>query len=549
MTTAAHLNASFRQHLHFLLLELADQLANLERYFKDTSVEHGKRVVSREGYVDNLRERSRNAIFGQLQKSKHKTNKYQLQSAEKLVSQLYQLSQLSCQIVIDGYALPDSAWDYFPSKDCAKLVKRIRTVINTVEPSLLEADSKAAVQIAAEQQKLNKKLTQILNHTVSQLEQEHHLSLAAQLLFPIYAIRQMIDALGRLSDSLLSVNLGQKMNVSRYNSLSQIAQDMNADPAELNLETVAETRSGSAIGGVSSNCDDSDGYLAIYKEGDWKKVTEEKDGVQAWHDIYPGLAPKILSFNRQGSSASMLIEHLPGYTFERLLFECSEEQIESALKRLVKTLRTIWQETKLDQPVQGHFMQQLQQRLGSVLQVHPDFEQGNVTVCGTHEPSFHELVAKIKSWEHKLPAPFSVHIHGDFNLDNIIYDPTERQIHFIDLHRSGYMDYVQDVSVFMISIYRLQVMQRKQRAKLLDVATAFLKAIRRFAKLQRDTTFELRLALGLSRSFATSTRFILDPALSRQMFLRSRYLLQQIDATYPNKTTTYRLPQEDLFFE
>ncbi|MFW5735659.1 MAG: phosphate uptake regulator PhoU, partial [Oceanidesulfovibrio sp.] len=43
-----------------------------------------------------------------------------------------------------------------------------------------------------------------------------------------------------------------------------------------------------------------------------------------------------------------------------------------------------------------------------------------------------------------------------------------------------------------------------------------------------DTAFDARLALGLARSFITSTRFELNPRFAKDMFLRGVYLLEKI---------------------
>jgi hypothetical protein len=43
-----------------------------------------------------------------------------------------------------------------------------------------------------------------------------------------------------------------------------------------------------------------------------------------------------------------------------------------------------------------------------------------------------------------------------------------------------------------------------------------------------DSSFDQRLALGVARSLATSTRFVLDRELARSMFLRSRYVLERL---------------------
>lgn len=142
-----------------------------------------------------------------------------------------------------------------------------------------------------------------------------------------------------------------------------------------------------------------------------------------------------------------------------------------------------------------------------------------------------------------------MYIHGDFNLDNIIYDPREKRINFIDLHRSRYMDYVQDISVFMVSNYRLQIMEAETRQRLMRMARDLYRSARRYAIKNGDVTFELRLALGLARSFASSTRFILDQSLARRMFMRARYLLERVLTVEPGEEAEFRLPVKEIFVD
>jgi Ser/Thr protein kinase RdoA (MazF antagonist) len=149
--------------------------------------------------------------------------------------------------------------------------------------------------------------------------------------------------------------------------------------------------------------------------------------------------------------------------------------------------------------------------------------------------------------EANSPAPFSVYIHGDFNLDNIIYDPVEQRINFIDLHRSRYMDYVQDVSVFMVSNYRLQILDAAQRRRIMGLATGLYRIARKYADEVDDSGFHFRLALGLARSFVTSTRFILDKSLARRMFLRARFLIERAVAADPRKIDRFRVPIKEIF--
>jgi hypothetical protein len=109
------------------------------------------------------------------------------------------------------------------------------------------------------------------------------------------------------------------------------------------------------------------------------------------------------------------------------------------------------------------------------------------------------------------------------------------------------MDYVQDVSVFMVSNYRLQILDAPLRRRIMKLAKDFYRIARRYADKAGDETFELRLALGLARSFATSTRFILDKSLARNMFLRARYLIEQVLASDPKKAAKFKIPLKEIF--
>jgi aminoglycoside phosphotransferase (APT) family kinase protein len=312
---------------------------------------------------------------------------------------------------------------------------------------------------------------------------------------------------------------------------------------------LAETRSGSAISSVRSRSENGEPVNAVFKDGELRKVREERAGVKSWHAIYPGLAPKILSYQKRGQSAALLIEHLPGYTFEQLVLNENDALLAEAQKKLAKTLNDVWRSTRMEEPAVMASMRQLSRRLPEVYRVHPEFRADPQGFGGLRLKGFDELVREAAEREDKLEAAFSVHIHGDFNLDNVIYDPAEKKLHFIDLHRSRYMDYVQDVSVFMISNYRLQIQDIPVRRRLAKVACDLQSVAAKFARSQKDRTYEYRLALGLARSFATSTRFVFDKSHARRMFIRARFLLEQALECPEGKEERFKLPIKELFVD
>ena len=67
-----------------------------------------------------------------------------------------------------------------------------------------------------------------------------------------------------------------------------------------------------------------------------------------------------------------------------------------------------------------------------------------------------------------------------------------------------------------------------------------------FAERNGDKTFGIRLAMGLTRSFITSARFILDEDFAKSLFFRGRYLLEQIVGLPPKAMEDYSAPPEIL---
>ena len=176
------------------------------------------------------------------------------------------------------------------------------------------------------------------------------------------------------------------------------------------------------------------------------------------------------------------------------------------------------------------FIAQLQKRLPDVFTVHPQFRQRRQAIGGLTADGFEKIVARAGEIDAAMPAPFSVLIHGDLNVDNVIFDPSEGSVRFIDMHRSRQMDWVQDASVLIVSNMRLQVFEAPVRRRINSVVRRFFEFFRSYAAGAGDPTFEARLALGLARSLATSTRFVLDRDFAKSMFMRARYLLERLVA-------------------
>ncbi len=542
------ISKNIRNNLRFLTAEVGSQISNLQSYLDTPSASIARRILDRSGYAYNLMLRIHDSCHNQVIKSAESgADAASLRAIESIATDLERITGLCRECIQQLLQLQNR---HCPGAGrCKFMLGRISRGLDRTEQAISQKDTRLALKIGRIKPRLDKVRQKLVAQYTAGLKRRKHTEDLVAGLFLVHGIEQMGDAMHNISEAIISANLGQPINIDRYQSMraSMKQLDINSDASELVAETIAETRSGSGISGISAAGQEDTGYIAIYKDGKKRKLQEERKGLVNWQEIFPGLAPRILSYHKRGQSASLLIEHLAGLTFEQILLHEPTRLLRETRKQLNRTLTQVWRETHTRKPVSAAYMRQLSKRLEEVYTIHPEFRQDDTRICGTTLPSFGALLKRAHRLEAGIKAPFSVYIHGDFNVDNIIYDPLEKKINFIDLHRSRYMDYVQDVSVFMVSNYRLQIFDAPLRKRILMTTREFYRFAAAFARKSGDKTFELRLALGLARSFATSTRFILDKSLARAMFLRARYLLERVLAADLKDPASFRVPVKEIF--
>jgi len=531
--------------MSFLLAELDGQLTRLIAYFETPRTETALQLVQRAGYAHNLSSRVRKAcLAGLIRSRKAGTRQLRLQGIDTIARNLDLMSRLARRAVeqaerverqkllrADAYVAP---------------LKLVRKSVARIHEALEARDSRLAVQIGQVHTDLGAFHDRLFRTYTRDMRESRHTEDLAFGLLTLNEVTGMGEALQTVSEAILSINIGQSVQFERYFALRSVLAGVARDE-EITLQPLAETRSGSAIASVNLRGTKGETVAAVFKDGDRRKVKEERVGVKSWNSVYPGLAPEILSYEKSGKSAALLIEHLEGETFEDIVLGGTDAALAEAQRALHGTVRDIWRQTRTDDPARMGAMEQLRKRMQDVYRLHRRHAAGPQNVNGVQVAGFDALIGAAAAREAQLPAPFSVYIHGDFNLDNVIYDPVARKIRFIDLHRSRYMDYVQDVSVFMVSNYRLQVLDAGTRARIARVATDMHAMAAKFARRQKDPTFEYRLALGLARSFASSTRFVVDQSHARRMLLRARYILETALSVPEGREARFRLPMEKLF--
>lgn len=537
------INASILEHLYFLRFEVENHGKLVEVYLTRPNEATAQRLINRKGYRKTLQEKVELAGATGSQRGPVGSRGFQQSKAiERLARLLDQLGQACLEFTqIEG--LRRTPEKQFESD--ARLIRRIRKSLALVLINPADANTRQGLKLG----RRASKLTAALQERVSQKDRAPATDDSQLSQVVHFQIGRMIDLLSEIADALLAANFGPAVRLQNYKQLKNAAHAFASDNETFGVERLALTRSGSTIAALKAEYGTSSEVMAVYKEGQAHKVLEEISGVDQWKKVYPKVAPSVISHHveHEEEMGSMVIEHLPGRTLESLLLNSQWDSARLLLARLNKTLRKIWKSSWTRERAEPGYMQQLSRRMPETRQTHPSLFNQAQTICGLPRPDFAQLIDQVESLEKQIVPPFCVLIHGDFNVDNLLYDELQDRIYFIDLHRAAYSDYVQDISVLMVSIYRLPIMDPDSRAEMMSLIKELYEFSRRFAKTHKDRFFDVRLAIALARSFATSTRFIYDKNFAKKLAFRASYLLEAVTLLNPDKLEKYKLPLEEIF--
>ena len=376
------------ENLGFLCAEIDSQLRDLERYVASPSVANYRRILDRSGYASNLRMRIHSRCSDSLARRTPGVGQLALHSISFIATDLDRIAE-KCRDAV-GQLVDINDLDVVQPAAVRSLLKKVRRGVRMIEPAVRQRDSARAVELGRLPAALDRGCQELIDTYIDALEgRESRVppTSVTRAMFLMQSVRQMGDSLRRSSESILSTNLGQPISFERYATLQAMRNELPAGES-LEMHWQAETRSGSAVAGVSSREGD-DRYVAVLKDGEKRKLKAEREGVQSWHEVYPGLAPRILAYRKRGESAALLIEHISGLTFEQIVLNEPEGLLDETLDQLGKTLRSVWRETRSSKPIAAGFMEQLESRMPAVFDVHPEFQHGAASLCGHKLPSTH----------------------------------------------------------------------------------------------------------------------------------------------------------------
>ncbi|MBL0732574.1 MAG: phosphotransferase [Desulfosarcina sp.] len=544
--------SGIQKNFNFLLTEVIGQANDTFIYLNTFEEQLFDKIVSRDDYIDNLKSTIENDCFSVIYCSKEteQTAINLIRSTNIITVNLERIADFSVNIAHQVAFLRDrSLWLSF---DFIKMCDIIVASLKQIASAALNKNLGDALRICKSEFELDQLYKEHFKRIMNELRQGKKIETFITILFIFRYLERIGDSLLNIGEAILFAILGEKIKIKQFEALQQTLakSQINLPFESLKFHSFWGTRSGCNITKVAP-AGIKKGQESIFKTGNSAKIKKEKASIEKWTGIMPGLVPNIFSFHEEDEyNASLLIEFMYGQTMDEIILTAGWEVLENAIFHLKQILLQIWQKTKTPGNVGANYMGQLLARLNTIGRVHPEYIRNNKQLGSLSVESTNRLVRKCQLVEQLLLAPFSILIHGDFNTNNILFDNENKQIHFIDLYRSRETDLLQDISVIIISNFRMPVFDSPIRERINYVIGSILSFTREFCEKEGDTTFDARLTLALARSFLTSTRFELNDTFAREMALRSNFLMEKIICFHETKRPwpEFNLPEAILYY-
>jgi len=524
--------------LNFLILETKKQAMASQSSLEKTSPAKIKKIKDREDYIENLKNTVIHKSYHHMQKvvdSKRDFNYFK--ALIRIAANLERISDFFENIADQTNYLIDVA--NIRAFDLKKYYNLIYKTLDIICPALMNHDLSLANKICVNEAVIDEYYEESFNDIRDNLRNHCQVDDMITLLFIIRYLERVGDAFLNIGEAILDVPVGENLNVQQFKHLKHGLEinGIDLETSDLDFSPIMNTRSGCRVARISNN-QPGEGIPSkiFYKEGGKEKINHEVKGLNMWSAVTPDSVPKVLYHKSRKNHSLLLLEHLDGINLLTILLS-NKSQADKAITLVTQTLPDIWQKTKSLKGKKSMYMEQLTNRINDVKSVHPSFFM--------MYDKMHNLIDKALKIEKRIKPPFYNLIHGDLNADNILVNLGSDRVYFVDVHRSTYGDYVQDISIFLISNFRVPVFSRDIRKRLNGANERMFDHALEFANQNNDLTFHLRLGFGLLRSLVTSTRFILDEEFSKEMFLRGFSILNEI-VSHCDNANEYRISSDSF---
>ncbi len=539
-----------RENFKFLWIEISGQILATAEILNHPSARIFNKICSRDDYIDNLKTTVENACFSRIHSTEplEKEEINTIRTIHIICVNLERIADFCVNIARQLEYLSDPS--FIHRFDYHSMILEIEQNVSGILSAFDDRSLSGALNICRSEYRLDQLFKNEFDRIMIELNEGRSAKDLVTTLFIFRYLERIGDSLLNIGEALLFLIIGEKIKIRQFEALQKTltASGYGGELSEIDLKSIWGTRSGCRISLIAQKDTSREKSQGVFKEGNLEKIRREKENLIKWNRIYPGLTPRIFGYYESSEIASLLVEFLSGCTIQEVILSASAEIVQNALFMLEQGLSDIWEQTLNPDAVSVSYSKQLLSRIEDSQRLHPDLLRCEKKLGSLEISSTIGLIHKCAAIESSIQAPFSVFCHGDLNANNLVYDHSSQRIHFVDVYRSHQGDYIEDAAVFLVSNFRLPVFEASLRRRLNEVIAQFLEMTRLFAAAHADATFQLRMALALSRNFYTSIRFEHNAGFAKEMALRALYLMEKITNHASMKWETFSFPEAVLFY-
>ena len=493
-------------------------------------------------YISTLALKARNQNFNMERVGPDETDCRHYHGLASVAMMLFRIAELALNVVRQCRHL--SRVDFMDPYELDDFFDDIDQGLALIRPALEQRRIKLVIGLCRVEEKLDAHYADRVAQLIQELESGCG-SPGDRVtgLMIVHYLERIGDSLLEIGEEILHIFLGENLSFAHYQAVSTIIKDVwgCSDQDLMDTEgffhSIWSGRSGCRVGVVAPQVGGAPNLRfggpqerVIFKHGPIVKLEKEKVNLELWGQLWPGLPPvvKDLVVAENGKEATLILEYIPGLTLKNKFQTSTDDDPLKNLNGVLHLMGDIWQETKVEEKCPSNFVQQAQKRLGPVRSLYPELIDFQGSLGRLEIKPLARLLEEAAWLEKKVMAPFTVRIHGDFNLSNIMLEEGAERYRLIDFYRSRLSDYAQDLTVMIMSILRLSIREYSERQRLCHAAQHVFTFGKSFAAAQNDPTLEARLAFGMARSYLTSARFEPRRSVATRFIGYSRHLWEKL---------------------
>ncbi len=520
--------------LTLLLAELGQYIDQVRHYVQAPGSQAYEDLKHKMAYIGSLSVKIRNQNFDLESASRLDEQSHRFYHCQASVSgRLHRIAELALNVIrqFDHLSRASFVEDY----DLAVFFDEIDRGLALIRPALEQKKLRTVICLCGIEERLDALYSERFGRLIREMDQGlGQPGDRVTVLMIVHYLERIGDLLLEIGEELLHLILGENLSYSQYLALEAGLKASGwsgrlAYPGE--FQSIWSGRSGGRSGGVGGDeVGVPGGEPVVFKHGPSAKLEKERENLGIWAELWPGLPPAVKAFvpSEGGGEAALVLEYIQGDTLRDMFLKGPADLAGRELTGALNLMAGLWRETRLEEEARAGFARQSLKRLGPVRALYPDLADFDGHWGSIEIRPFAQLLEEALVYEQDLPAPFTVRVHGDFNLSNVMRDNKNGSYRFIDLYRSRLSDYAQDLSVMIMSLLRLPVNGVPARERLGRAAGLVWTFALDFADQNHDPTLEARLSFGLARSFLTSARFETRRAVAARFLGYSRFVWEKI---------------------